>query len=118
MNEPLTILYIAGPISGMAEENRPAFEKAAKHFRDLGFIVRNPHEFCHDIPVGSNWSIYMRRCLQVLAECTDIILLPGWKHSKGANIELQIAEGIGMNIHYSLMDFENFILEIRERMVG
>lgn len=118
MNEPQIILYIAGPITGIENENRPSFERVAKHFRDLGFIVRNPHEFCHDIPKGSNWSIYMRRCLTILAECTDIVFLPGWKHSRGANIELQAAEGIGMNVHYSIKEFEDFILAIRERMVG
>lgn len=104
-------IYIAGPISGIAGENKEAFYNAARALKNQGFFVRNPHEFCHDIPLASDWHIYMRRCLTQLADCTDIILLPGWKHSTGANLELKIAESLGMNIHFGISNFDDLATE-------
>lgn len=106
-------IYIAGPISGIVGENKEAFNNAARSLKNLGFFVRNPHEFCRDIPLGSEWHVYMRRCLSQLAECTDIIFLPGWKHSIGANLELKIAESLRMNIHFEMSDFEQLVLSAK-----
>lgn len=109
------IIYIAGPITGMIGLNKVAFDDAARSIKNLGFIVRNPHEFCADIPAGSDWHIYMRRCISTLSECTDFVLLPGWKHSPGANLELTIALSLGMAVHYGLEDFHNSVLQQIER---
>jgi len=113
MNTPNPIIYIAGPITGMIGENKKSFDDAARSIKNLGLIVRNPHEFCHDIPTGSDWDVYMRRCITKLVECSDVVMLPGWKHSHGANLELQIAEGLGITIHYGLEDFHNSVLQER-----
>lgn len=98
-------IYIAGPITGMKDLNRPLFKEAADIIRKTGLLVRNPHEFCEDLPSTSKWAEYMRRCLPELMKCTDIIMLPGWKHSEGANLEYYNARAIGIRIHYSLDGF-------------
>lgn len=115
MNSQNPIIYIAGPITGMIGQNKKSFDDAARAVKNLGFIVRNPHEFCEDIPLESTWDIYMRRCIAKLVECSDILMLPGWKHSPGANLELQIALQLGIRIHYGLEDFHNTILSEQER---
>ncbi|CDS92735.1 conserved hypothetical protein [Sphingobacterium sp. PM2-P1-29] len=102
----MRIIYIAGPITGMKNLNREAFEIASRELKSLGFIVRNPHEFCLDIPNSAEWAIYMRKCISVLSECSDIIFLNGWKHSVGANLEHHNAEALGLNIFYGIDQFK------------
>ncbi|MGJ1424521.1 DUF4406 domain-containing protein [Sphingobacterium spiritivorum] len=106
----MKIIYIAGPITGMKNLNREAFDNASKELKSLGYIVRNPHEFCSNIPKDAPWEMFMRICISVLSECTDVILLNGWKHSTGANLEKHIATELSMNIHYGVEDFKSNIL--------
>jgi hypothetical protein len=37
------IVYIAGPISGVENGNKEAFLRAEQLFKQLGYIVLNPH---------------------------------------------------------------------------
>jgi len=99
------IIYIAGPITDMLDQNRPLFEQATRIVRNLGYIVRNPHELCADIPADKPWEEFMRRCLPALCECTDLILLPEWKFSRGANIERSVAISLGIRVHDSIDEF-------------
>ena len=41
MTRPLHV-YLAGPMTGIAEFNFPAFDAAAAKLRDLGYVVFNP----------------------------------------------------------------------------
>lgn len=36
------IVYVAGPMSGYEQFNRPAFHSAAKRLTDKGYVVLNP----------------------------------------------------------------------------
>lgn len=98
-------VYIAGPITNVPYGNVTAFAEATRTVRNLGFIAKNPHELCHDIPKGSPWETYMRRCIPHLMECTDIIFLPGWENSEGANFEQLCATIVGITNHYTLDHF-------------
>jgi len=118
MKSSTPIIYIAGPISGMAGENKEAFYNAARALKNQGYIVRNPHEFCHDIPLESDRNIYMRRCLTQIAECSEIIMLPGWTHSIGAVLELKIAESLGMKVHFGMSNFEEIISADKEGRIA
>lgn len=89
--------YIAGPMSGILNFNHQAFAYAATALRAAGHDVRSPHE----IDGGSTdqtWEWYMRRALQMLLDCDEIVLLPGWDQSKGAAFEREVAELLGMPI--------------------
>lgn len=105
METPEKTVYIAGPISNMPHGNVKAFAEATRTVRNMGHIAKNPHELCHDIPKGSPWETYMRRCIPHLMECTDIVLLPGWQQSDGANLEHLNASIVGITIHDSLEHF-------------
>jgi hypothetical protein len=86
------IIYIAGPISGYPDLNKPAFSEMANELLQCGFEVKNPHEFCADIKTdNSSDPAYYKRGFIELTTCTDIILLNGWQYSKGAQIERQAA---------------------------
>lgn len=92
-NHPVTV-YIAGPMSGLHQNNYPAFWLAANKFRAHGINVLNPA----DLQMLPNWSAYMRASLKMLASATHIHFLPGAENSRGALIEGFIANQLGIEI--------------------
>ncbi|HWK58138.1 MAG TPA: DUF4406 domain-containing protein [Parapedobacter sp.] len=99
-------VYIAGPITNIPHGNVVAFREATKAVRNMGHIAKNPHEFSADIPKTSRWETFMRRALQQLMDCTDIVLLPGWENSDDATLEQMNASLVGITVHESLEAFQ------------
>lgn len=89
--------YIAGPMTGIPEFNYPAFNAVAAQLRAEGVEVVNPAEQDSG-STGKPWDFYMRLGLRGLLECDAVVLLPGWKASRGARLERLIAEELGMRI--------------------
>jgi len=90
-------LYIAEPMTGLPEFNIPAFNAAEAALNAAGFETRNPARHGAGEP-GLEWSDYMRRDIPDLLECDAVALLPGWEASRGATLEVHIAESIGMDM--------------------
>jgi len=90
-------IYIAGPITGIPDRNREAFERVAAYFRGIGHEVVSPLEVN---PPGScnNWNEAMRRDIPHLVSCDAVYLLPGWEKSRGAQIEQRLAFDLGLEI--------------------
>ena len=86
------ICYISGPMTGIPEHNFPAFIKAKKLLKDLGFEVLSPHE----APKCDTWEGYMRHDLQLVCKSDKIVMLPGWKKSRGALLEKMVADNLCM----------------------
>ncbi|WP_285055181.1 DUF4406 domain-containing protein [Pedobacter ginsengisoli] len=95
MNKPK--IYISGAITGIPDLNKAAFAQATKTFRDLGYIVVNPHELCDGL-TEDQWSLCMRRCITALMDCDVVIMLDNWYGSRGALVEYQIAFSLGMEV--------------------
>lgn len=94
-------LYLAGPMTGLPDFNRPAFHAAAAALRSAGYEVVNPAELDESEPItdpdGTGaWERYMRRDIPHLCKCDAVALLPGWTESQGAQLESLIANGLGM----------------------
>lgn len=89
-------VYISGPMQGYADHNFPAFEKAAKRLRHLGYEVVSPHEIEQE-PDGQ-WEDFLKKDLREMLTCDTIILLVGWTQSKGAMLELFVARQVGMDV--------------------
>lgn len=87
-------IYIAGPMSRLPDYNYPAFHAATWHLRGLGYHVESPHE--PGQVDGWGWANYMRRGLQQMLTCDVIAMLPDWHQSRGAMLELRVAEALGM----------------------
>ena len=97
----MTTLYIAGPMTGLPAFNYPAFEKAAGDLIAAGYEVLSPHtiDATEDTEPGSQtWEWYMRRALSMMLRCDGVALLPGWRKSRGALIEVRLAEDVGMRL--------------------
>jgi hypothetical protein len=89
-------IYIAGPMTGLADLNFPAFHAEAARLRALGHEVINPAEINPDQHM--TWLQCMRTDIAALVFCDAIQLLPGWQNSKGATLEHHIAERLGLQI--------------------
>ena len=95
-SDKLSTIYLSGPMTGMLAFNYPAFHVEAAKLRELGHCVFNPAET--DLPEAATWQEHMREDLQALLGCDQIHLLPGFGKSKGAMLELVIAQALGMTI--------------------
>jgi len=58
--------------------------------------VVNPAD--HGVVDGLGWADYMRWDLVKLAGCHSVYVLPGWQKSKGASLEVAIAQALGMPV--------------------
>ncbi|MNL71801.1 hypothetical protein D3C87_1970140 [compost metagenome] len=65
------------------------------NLRADGHTVTNPAELNPD---GGSWNDCMRRDIAALMYCDTVATLPGWEHSKGARLEVLIAERLGMTV--------------------
>lgn len=88
-------VYLAGPMSGIADMNYPAFAEKTAELRALGHFVVSPAELC---PIGTSYADAMRKDIMVLVQCDTIYMMRGWQQSKGATIELSIARVLEMEI--------------------
>ena len=91
---PLTV-YIAGPMTGLPDFNRPAFRTVEQVLLKEGFHVLNPANNEAD-----GWLGYMRRSLCQIADADVVFFLRGWRESKGASLEHRIAQELGLVIRY------------------
>lgn len=88
-------IYLSGPMSGFPGLNFPTFHSMTSSLRAGGHTVSNPAELNPD---GGPWTDWMRRDIAALMECGTVATLPGWEHSKGARLEVLIAERLGMTV--------------------
>ena len=95
-------VYISGPVKGLAEKNKPAFDHEATRLRETGCEVINPHDYPLERQEGeTDEELYERYMLQdflLIGRCDAIQLLPGWSQSMGAIRELKRAKRLGLEI--------------------
>ncbi|ARB27262.1 DUF4406 domain-containing protein [Pseudomonas tolaasii] len=88
-------IYLSGPMTGLPDLNFAAFHAMTTNLRAGGHTVTNPAEIN---PNGGTWNDCMRRDIVALMDCETVATLPGWEHSKGARLEVLIAEHLGMKV--------------------
>lgn len=90
-------IYIAGPMTGRAQFNYPAFHRAATLLRAAGHVVINPAE--NPAPSCGSWLGYMRMSVAQVAGVDCLVMLPGWPFSKGARVEFILAKLMGFAVY-------------------
>lgn len=81
------VVYISGPMTGIANFNREMFTKVKRLIAAQGATVLSPA----DLKQGPSWEYQMRQCIRYIADSTKIVMLPGWENSRGALIEHLVA---------------------------
>lgn len=94
------IVYIAGPMTGIEHFNYPAFDAAEVALNERGLSTLNPVQSEMENTTGEPqaWDWYMRHALRMVTQADAICLLPGWQQSKGAQLEVTVAEALGLDI--------------------
>jgi len=88
-------VYIAGPMSGHADNNYPSFHFAEEHLvMKFGCEILNPARH----PDGLAYVTYMRMAMEMIERATVLVMLPGYNHSTGATIELTVARKSGIQV--------------------
>jgi hypothetical protein len=95
VTSPQKPIYLSGPMTGLPDLNFPAFYSMAARLRAAGYAVINPAELDHPT---KEWSDCLRRDIVALMGCHTVATLPGWEHSKGARLEVLIADRLGMSV--------------------
>jgi len=95
-------IYICGPVTGRPlEEARQHFDTVEKNIHtaatDMSTCTSNPMRLC---PPGTEWHQAMKICIRELVQLDGIALLQGWQHSKGAFLELKLAEELHIPVVY------------------
>lgn len=96
--------YAIGPVSGIEDGNRPAFERARERLEGASKAMCDiPHDL---IPSDTPWPTAMRISVHKLTSSSypsmeptyRIALLPGWEESEGARLEKAVAEACGIPV--------------------
>ena len=90
-------IYLAGPMTGYPDLNFPLFHAEAARLRAHGYDVVNPAEINSD--PNAPWTVCMRQDIAQLVTCHAIAVLPGWRRSRGASLEVGIAQALEMPVH-------------------
>ena len=92
-------VYLSGPITGVNDFEKN-FAIAEKYFSGRGHAVENPVKTGAVLKELSGkeptWAEYMREDIKTLVDCDAIAMLPGWGDSRGARLERQVADALGL----------------------
>lgn len=94
-------LYVAGPMTGIPENNYPEFLRVGALLADKGYTVLNPANIDDHFAgaIGERtWQWYMRRALQMCVHSDGVATLPGWAHSRGASLEVHVARRLELAV--------------------
>ena len=91
-------VYIAGPMTGLPDYNRPAFFAAAEELAANGDTPLNPAI----LPDGLSQADYMAICIAMLQRADSIVMLDNWERSEGARAELSLAQKLGLRIQFQI----------------
>ncbi len=92
--------YISGPMTGIDNLNREAFDKVETYLLSYGIHPFNPVSTNRLLGNDATYNEYLGEDLKYLLKCDSIIMLKGWGNSKGAKVEHAVATAIGIPIIY------------------
>ena len=88
-------IHISGPITGYKNRNRAAFKAVQRELEIRGHMAFNPQ----DLDAALSYRELMRHNLEwICTEADGIVVLHGWKQSKGSRAEAALAHALGIPI--------------------
>lgn len=92
-------IYISGKITGLPlPEVRQRFADAAAFLNAIGFEAVNPLN--NGIEQTASWKEHMVADIRMLFDCDAIYMMDNWMQSRGAGIEYDIANRLGIDIWF------------------
>ena len=105
-------LYISGGMSGLPDNNYPAFHAKELELINIGYAVVNPATIPHpavdmnggiDLAKANAYTYFellSRDFEAIVQDCTGIYMMDGWENSRGACGELSLARLLGLREIY------------------
>lgn len=84
-------IYIAGPMTGIDQENLHAFLEAKEFFEAKGFEVIIPHDIAKEHQELEYGGLLAYDIFTIGTKCQAVAMLPGWSNSRGAIVEYTFA---------------------------
>ena len=107
------MIYLAGPYSHPDTDiRRERYEQLTAYAGRLmasGKHVFSPITHSHPIAVTGglplDWEYWQEYDRKIMSVCTEmhVLMLPGWKESKGVSAELQLARELDLPIHMDIL---------------
>jgi hypothetical protein len=94
-------VYLSGPMRGLTDLNRPAFNLAAARLHARGHQVYNPVEEDTSDDIRINLADDLE---WILARAEAVVVLDGWQNSRGACAEVFTAWAVSVPV-VTLSDF-------------
>lgn len=92
-------IYLSGKITGLPQqETREKFADAQALLEEIGLEAVNPME--KGLSNELSWEQHMVKDIELLFSCDAIFMMDNWIDSKGAQIEYDIANRLGMEIYF------------------
>lgn len=110
-------LYLSGKMAGLPDNGFGYFNSMAASLRGLGYEVVNPAENDEE----PTWEAYLKKDLASLLTCDKIAVLNNWKDSRGARLEVYVAQQLKIevvDVHTLAPLKEPNILEEAAALVG
>lgn len=100
ISEKPKIIYIAGKVTGAGDRAAitQKFGTAQIKLQQKGYKALNPLAVVNDW--RCTWEHAMRLCIAALMTADECYFLKDWQESRGARIEHQLAQELGMKITY------------------
>jgi len=98
------VIYISGKITGLSRlEVVEKFKSAEQKLRSFGYShIINPVNLDHTKNINEDYDQYMKTDIKSMMDCNTLYVLPCWKDSTGAKIELQLAIQLNFNIIWGM----------------
>jgi len=101
-------IYVCGPMRGYPRFNFDKFAEVTEILRDMGHEVINPAEydlaqgFDPDSPLPDDYNMAetIKRDIDWILNCEDLVILPDWEFSVGATAERALAIWLGRGVYY------------------
>ena len=91
-------VYLSGPMTGLPDYNRAAFNLRAEAFQALGYSVNNPADISVTHGTDKSYGFYFKRALRLMLESDVVYVFGDTSNSAGVQMELKVAEMAGMPI--------------------
>ena len=92
------VIYIAGPMTGIDQFNKPAFDAAHVNLAESWVVINPSNNFGGDQTLEH--SQYMRYSIHQLLISDAVYMLKGWMESTGARVEYEVALSLGLEVHF------------------
>lgn len=118
MNTHEKKIYIEGKVTGENEQQCfDKFQEVSLKVYEEGFFPLNPLLIIESIEKKNNqlfdkedWAGYTKALVPYLVHSAGVLLLPDWENSKGAKIEKQLADDLGIPTFNSIEELTTQLL--------